>query len=351
MSQTLTPPPANKRWKVPQPLTPAMREKQKSSMPTNPGEKSRQNHSDHQPDYEQASENSGRDEESPNSGTDTGRISANTNLKITQESLCFRMGFTTTEEHSDYRSMLRQAKKFCTMIDFDVSWESNDPEARESEIDRLHDWWGSEFNFPLDLTRECLKVCCGWPMALVPGDKIPRKAGESSRQYRALMRKLTPDSLQYRMGFTSETTMHRTAYLRRRQKIKDITSGVNWLIPYSHQHETVRRTSLDRVFNVWGPEFGYSRELCKEVIKTLCANGSSVAGRASRAEHRKANPNIPLKRGRKPRAVTGDDQIPSPATPGKPLALRLYLHECRSLTNSSCSKCKCIKLAQDENHP
>lgn len=102
--------------------------------------------------------------------------------------------------------------------------------------------------------------------------------------------------------------------------IKDIISGVNWLIPFSHQHETVRRTALDRVYEVWGPEFGYSRELCKEVLKTLCANGSSVADRVPRAEHHKANPDVPFKRGRKPRAVTGEGNQPAmpPPTVGTP---------------------------------
>lgn len=324
MSQTLTPPPP-RRYQMSQTLTPPppAREKGKAPVPVGPRENSRQgpqNDSNKNHQSTQASEGSGY-ESTASLSVDIGQGSTKTNLKITQESLCFRMGFTRTDEHSDYRSMLRQAKKFCTMIDFNTLWESNDPEARESEIDRLHDWWGPEFNFPRDLTGECLRVCCGWPKALVPGDKIcPELIEENPRQYRALTRKLTPDSLQYRMGFTSETAMHRTAYLRRRQKIKDMVSGVNWLIPYSHQHETVRRTSLDRVFKVWGPEYGYSRELCNEVLKTLCANGSSVAGRVPRAEHRKANPNTPLKRGRKPRTATVDNDLsgmPPPTTPGK----------------------------------
>lgn len=261
------------------------------------------------------------------------------------------MGFTTIEDHSDYRSLLKQAKEFCTLINFDASWESNDPEARESEIDRLHDWWGLELNFPRDLVAECLKVCCGWPGDLVPGDKVRSELTESSRQYHALVRKLTPDSLQYRMGFTSETAMYRTAYLRRRQKVKDMVSGVNWLVPYSLQHETVRRTSLDRVHSVWGLEYGYSRELCNEVLKTLCANGSNVAARVPRAEHRKANPNIPLKRGRKPRVVTSEGHnsaMPPPATPG---TLSFYLYAHQPLTNPSYSTNICVKPTQDENHP
>lgn len=123
------------------------------------------------------------------------------------------MGFPYLSDYKVYLNTLLEAKKLCIGLDFDISWEANSRKVRKQEAKRLGNYWGTEYGYPQALCEEVLKALCGWPGNLVPGDKLNPNT-LSTEVYKQLRRKLTPDHLQYRMGFSSETSVQKAAYLR-----------------------------------------------------------------------------------------------------------------------------------------